>query len=141
MQQAPTRISTFALTEMPEELRSSQDQVEAFTQAAVRDLFDMVIERWSSREQEQISYGPSATSDLNSDFEVRGSSESNSTSLRSPDKDTNGKESLSEQDYLFGASDDTEFFLDLTSCELETTDNSTLALDWFSPLKNHEFLS
>ena len=63
LQEAPSRISAFSLSELPEELRASQTQVETFTQAAVRDVFDMAIERWISRELSQDTLSMNSTPD------------------------------------------------------------------------------
>jgi hypothetical protein len=47
-QAAPARSTAFANDHLPLHLRSNQQQVEYFTQAAVRDLFDMIFESWDS---------------------------------------------------------------------------------------------
>lgn len=52
-QQVPTLLSAFARSEIPPELRTSQVQVEEFTLAAFRGVFEMVIEQWSEREATQ----------------------------------------------------------------------------------------
>ncbi|KAF1962040.1 hypothetical protein CC80DRAFT_202569 [Byssothecium circinans] len=51
LQEAPARIAAFARLQIPENLRNSQELVERFAQAAVHDVFDMVIERWMTGAQ------------------------------------------------------------------------------------------
>ena len=54
-QAAPARIAQFIETHLPSELRSNQEQVQLFTQAAVRDVFDMLLESWDSSQPGQSS--------------------------------------------------------------------------------------
>ena len=44
--EVPGRIAQFVNVELPPDLRPSQESIEAFTQAAVQDVFDMLVEKW-----------------------------------------------------------------------------------------------
>lgn len=63
MQEAPSRIAAFARSEIPTALRESRSEIERFAQAAVRDVFDMVIERWMNKEQLREASHPPTVSD------------------------------------------------------------------------------
>lgn len=54
-QVAPARIARFLHTRLPLELRSNQEQIELLVRAAMRDVFDMVLENWESSQSSQSS--------------------------------------------------------------------------------------
>lgn len=142
MQEAPARISAFARSKIPEELRSSQDQVEAFAQAAVRDLFDMVIERWLNREHSQNASTAASNADLTNGSEsacFNGSNSSPPPARQDPAElvvshlgDENTAHASSLPTTLFGT----------TPCEDSGSRNGMNidTLDWFLPMDNPEFL-
>lgn len=69
-QMAPARITQFTNSMLPPELRSNQQQIELFVQAAVRDVFDRVLEGWENSQSNQSSAGttpPSSTPRSNHD--------------------------------------------------------------------------
>lgn len=48
VREAPGRVAQFTNSELPPDLRPNQEHIEAFTQAAIRDVFDMLLERWET---------------------------------------------------------------------------------------------
>jgi hypothetical protein len=48
LREAPDRITQFVDSELPPDLRPNRGNVEAFTQAAIRGVFDILLERWES---------------------------------------------------------------------------------------------
>ena len=63
--EAPDRITQFTNSELPPDLRPSREHIEAFTQAAIREVFDLLLDRWKTNglpSQQESTYGPTPIS-------------------------------------------------------------------------------
>ncbi|KAF2738685.1 hypothetical protein EJ04DRAFT_509259 [Polyplosphaeria fusca] len=60
--EAPDRITQFTNSELPPDLRPNREHVEAFTQAAMREVFDILLDRWKTNglpsQQQESANGP-----------------------------------------------------------------------------------
>ena len=86
-QEVPSRIATFVRSDLPSDLRPNQAEIESFTQAAVRDVFNTLVERWQSGQGASQQSSPVQSTPTNADSGYRSgepSSAGNRSSTPSP---------------------------------------------------------